>query len=278
MRPRILAIIAAAVLILAVAFAVILFRVQETAASSYESQAARWWASAAGGYQDFANQVRSAKPDSSSIPDVCHNAKVQLQNLNGITLAGGVPKRYTDFHTRFMEAVSVNKKYYQRVIDLCSGGGNGTALSGLFSLGKDVEDRYEEAHRLMPEIGANIEPGTYAEVNDRLARIFRPTEQPKEQPQQPKTKVIEVPRKGYSPSFPPAVGSIVIIDTPKRGPLNFREAPSIQSPQIAGREYVDYGERVQVLGREGFWLYVMTSEGTTGYIRWWYDGTPYVRP
>jgi hypothetical protein len=265
-------------LIVAGAIAILLYRASETEASSYELQAARWWAIAAGGYSSFADQIMSLRVEPASIEAVCHDTKVQLQNLNSISLAGAVPATYTDFNRTFMDAVSANKRYYRRILQLCSNGmeGDATLLASLFTLGKDTEDRYRQAYALMPDIGSQVEPGTYSEVNEKLSKIFQSG--PKKVQQEPKVKVVEVPRTGYSPSFPPAIGSIVVVETPLGIGLNLRVAPSVNASLVQNRALVRSGEKVVVLNRAGNWLFVQTEDGYYGYVRWWYEGTPRVRP
>lgn len=278
---RILLIAGVAFLVLMGASGLLLYRTREIAASSYEREAGKWWAIAAGGYQDFANQIVSLKPDPASQPAVCHNAKVQLQNLNSLNIAVEVPSDYQDFHRAFREAIQTNKRYYREMLQFCAKGAeaNGALLSSISSLGRDVEDSYRDAHRLMPEVGIEIEPGTYTQVNAQLSRIFLP---PKAEEPSPRVihvpRVVEVPRRGFSPDFPPPVGSTVVISTPRGGSVNLRESPSLQAARVEGREVVRYGERVLVLDRVGYWLFVETDDGYYGYIRWWYEGSPYVRP
>jgi len=274
---HILTIIGIAFVILIVALTVVLYRTREIAASSYEVQAGRWWAVAAGGFDDFASQILSLKPDPASQPAVCHNAKVQLQNLNTISTSGDVPEEYAGFHAQLLKAMSTNKRYYRKILQLCAQGAeaNGTILSSLSALGNQVEEEYQDAYARMPGIGTVIEEGTATEIDERLAKIFQPKPKPVEQL---KPRVVEVPRRGYSPDFPPAVGSIVFVETPRRVGVNLRVAPSLNAARVEGRELVQSGERVLVLDRIGYWLFVETADGYMGYIRWWYEGTPYVRP
>lgn len=277
-RSRILTVAGIAVIGLAGILGTIMYRAQ-TANANYESQCAKWWALAAGGYEDFSNQVLSMKLDASSQAAVCHNTKVQLQNLNSISLAGEVPPKHKRFHTLFMDAVSENKRYYRTILEIHSKGSeaDGVLLSSLFTLGKDVEDRYRDARNSMPDIGTEIDPGTYAKVNAHLSKIFQPAPKPAPKPRT-QTRIVVVPRSGYSPGSPPVIRSFVTVQTPRGGPLNFRTAPYVGAERIAGRDRVEYGERVMVLDRYGDWLYIMTEEGTTGYIRWWYQGDSYVVP
>lgn len=153
---------------------------RETAAASYEAQAAKWWATAAGGYDHFANQTLSLRADSSSRPTLCHNARVQIQNLNTISMKVEVPRDYTRFHSEFREAVDTNKRYYRQIVELCgtTGAIDSATLARLLALGEDVEGEYAEAYELMPGIGTEIEQGTYLQVNTRISDIFRPAPSP----------------------------------------------------------------------------------------------------
>ena len=74
-----------------------------------------------------------------------------------------------------MDAVDASERYYQAVLESYFSGAesDGTLLSSLFTLGKDVEDKYRDAHNYMPEIGSGIEPGTYVKMNTHLSKILQ---------------------------------------------------------------------------------------------------------
>lgn len=76
---------------------------------------------------------------------------------------------------------------------------------------------------------------------------------------------------------PPRTGLRVVINTPKGIGLPLRAEPSQYADKVSGRDLVRQGEAVSVLDRYGDWLYVRTSDGAEGYVRWFYLGDCYVR-
>jgi len=275
-----------------VAAGILIIRSIEVGAQSYESQASQLWAASAGGYNDFADQIRGLKPDSSSISAVCQLTQTHLERLNTISLTANVPDNYANFNQAFTAAVQANQMYYRKIIEMCSVNPNDYSLllSSALSLGKGTEDKYQAAYNLFPTVGSNIQQGAYVDINERLSKIFSgrasttktpsqtENQQKSSKPSQPQVKIVEVPRKGYSRDFPPAVGSLVTIDTPTGDPVSFRMAPSQSSPLVTEQESIPDGDQVTVIQRNGDWLYVSTQDDIRGYIRWIYEDTTYVSP
>lgn len=264
-------------IIIIIAFSLLIYnvRTEQISAASYKNEVSLYWNKAIRGYEQFTDTVLSLKPDQSSLAEVRSEASSKLQNLDSINIPQNVPQKYQTFSFAFADAITSNKQYYRKILQLCNEKPESRAslIPSLFTLGQVVEDKYHAAHQLMPSLGEEIGPGRSTEANEHLSAMtqFKHTVPPSTPP----PRRIVVNRNQYSP---PHTGNIVTVDTPEHNGLNLRLEPSKYAERIPERELLPQGEVLFVLDRDGDWVRVKTEDGFVGFVRWLKDDLTYISP